>query len=261
MKQDKKAYFNVETNKDVYINCYTESLVRILELMKKDPNGQTRFAIDDKLDVMALGKSQVTVGVNLVTAASTGVTTFEIFTNIFDTRYNTGDVAWQYDNLAYMYYDASENKFKFGVDVILENTSGLTCDVLNYATLNQTSDRIAKEQIEDIETDCVSIVKKVPVRKFYMKNDKKKGHNIEFIAQEILDAIPDDFENVVNKKKDGLMGMDYTKCSVILWKCCQQQQSKIEHLESRLFEVEIFIKDYIKPKPKAKTKVKKKKLI
>ena len=166
MKQNKKAYFNAETNKDVYINCYIESLVRILELMNKDPSGQTRFAIDDKLDGTALGKNQVIVGVNLVTAASTGVTTDEIFTNTYDARYNTGDVAWQYNNLAYMYYDASENKFKFGVDVILENTSDLTCDVLNYTTLNQTSDRIAKEQIEDIETDCVDIVKKVPVRKF-----------------------------------------------------------------------------------------------
>jgi len=36
-------------------------------------------------------------------------------------------------------------------------------------------------------------------------------------------------------------------------------KSQIEHLESRLFEVENFIKDFVKPKPKAKAKPKAKK--
>jgi hypothetical protein len=53
----------------------------------------------------------------------------------------------------------------------------------------------------------------------------------------------------------------------ILWGVCREQQSKIEHLEARLFEVENFIKDasaeasrgsrdYVKPKPKTKAKAK-----
>ena len=52
------------------------------------------------------------------------------------------------------------------------------------------------------------------------------------------------------------------KLSVVLWKCCQEQQSKIEHLESRLFELEDIVKDMRgkgkgeKPKPKAKSKSK-----
>ena len=42
----------------------------------------------------------------------------------------------------------------------------------------------------------------------------------------------------------------------ILWGCVREQQQKIEHLESRLFEVENFIKGYVKPKPKAKSEEK-----
>ena len=52
------------------------------------------------------------------------------------------------------------------------------------------------------------------------------------------------------------------KLSLVLWGCCQEQQSKIEHLESRLFELEDIVKEMRgkgkgekpKPKPKAKTK-------
>jgi len=39
------------------------------------------------------------------------------------------------------------------------------------------------------------------------------------------------------------MGINYGKMSAILWKCCQEQQSKIEHLEARLFELEDIVKD------------------
>ena len=258
LKLNKKAYFNVEIGKDVYMNCFTESNVRVLALYNQDQVGQVRIGVDDNPAVIGLSKSTITLAGDLVSASGKGITTDEVFTNIYDTRYNTGDVAWQYNNLAYMYYDASENTFKFGVNVILESNSDLTCDVLNYNTLNQTSDKRAKEQIEDVETDCVDIVKKVPVRKFYMKDDKKKRHNIGFIAQEILEAIPNDFENVVNKNKDGLLGMDYTKCSVILWKCCQEQQSKIEHLEASVYELQEAMKE-LKGKGKAKAKPKSKK--
>ena len=38
--------------------------------------------------------------------------------------------------------------------------------------------------------------------------------------------------------------------------CKGATTKKIEHLESRLFEVENFIKDFVEPKPKAKAKAK-----
>ena len=53
--------------------------------------------------------------------------------------------------------------------------------------------------------------------------------------------------------------LNYIKINAILWGCLQEQQNKIEHLETRLFEVENFIKDYVKPKPKTKAKKQKQK--
>ena len=59
------------------------------------------------------------------------------------------------------------------------------------------------------------------------------------------------------------MGLNYGKMSAILGKCCQEQQSKMEHLESRLFELKDIVKDMrgkgkgeTKPKSKAKSKEK-----
>ena len=69
---------------------------------------------------------------------------------------------------------------------------------------------------------------------------------------------------------EGVKKLSYIKLTGILWGVCreqvsrsetywsriQEQQDKIEHLETRLFEVENFIKDMNKPKPKAKSKSK-----
>ena len=57
------------------------------------------------------------------------------------------------------------------------------------------------------------------------------------------------------------MGINYSKMSAILWKCCQEQQSKIEHLEASMYETMEDIKELkgkktTKPKAKAKYKAK-----
>ena len=46
------------------------------------------------------------------------------------------------------------------------------------------------------------------------------------------------------------------KFSVVLWKCCQEQQSKIEILESKLIETMARVEALEKTKPKAKAKSK-----
>ena len=155
-----------------------------------------------------------------------------------------------------MYFDASENTFKFGVKLVCESTDfscrDITCNELTYNSLVSASDRALKENIEDVETDCVDILKKVQVKKFNMKESNKK--QIGFIAQDVMEAIPNDFENVIGKVNKDFMGLDYTKMGVILWKCCQEQQSKIEHLEASVYELQEALKDLMKPKPKAKSK-------
>ena len=97
--------------------------------------------------------------------------------------------------------------------------------------LLETSDKRLKDNIEDVDEDCSEIVKKVNVKTYNLKNDDKKKNHIGFIAQEIKEILPEKFEAVVNTDTD-YMGINYGKMSAILWKCCQEQQSKIEHLES-----------------------------
>ena len=62
---------------------------------------------------------------------------------------------------------------------------------------------------------------------------------------------------------EGIKKLSYIKMGSITWGAVrelieenQEMKSQIEHLESRLFEVENFIKDFVKPKPKAKAKPK-----
>ena len=259
MKQDKKAYFNIETNKDVYINCFTESNVRVLALYNQGPVGQIRIGVDDNPAVIGLSKNKITATGDLVSSVGYGLTTDEVFTNPYDTRYNTGDVAWQYNNNAYMYFDASENTFKFGVNLVCESTDfccrDITCNEHTYLSLVSASDRALKENIEDVETDCVDILKKVQVKKFNMKESNEK--QIGFIAQDVMEAIPNDFENVIGKVHKDFLELDYTKMGVILWKCCQEQQSKIEYLEATMYEMMQEIKE-LKGKPRAKAKAKSK---
>ena len=75
------------------------------------------------------------------------------------------------------------------------------------------------------------------VKTYNLKSDDKKKNHIGFVAQEVIEILPKKFEATVNDSGEH-MGINYGKMSAILWKCCQEQQSKIEHLESRLFELE-----------------------
>ena len=57
--------------------------------------------------------------------------------------------------------------------------------------------------------------------------------------------------------------LSYVKMGIITWgavreiiKENEELKNKVEHLETRLFEVENFIKDFVKPKAKAKSKSK-----
>ena len=257
LKQNKKAYFNVEIGKDAYIHSYVENSTTILGIVNKETIGQVRIGIDDNVDIITVGKNVISLSEDVSVVTGKGINCDDIFCNIYDNRYSTGDIVWQFNNVSYMFYDYSEGKFKFLVNV--ESNEHISADTLKYNTLEQLSDKRLKDQIEDVETDCSEIVKKVPVKKFVMKNDKKKRHNIGFIAQEVEEAIPDDFENIVIKNEDGFFGMDYTKMGVILWKCCQEQQSKIEHLEASVYELQEAMKELKgkgKSKAKAKAKVK-----
>ena len=131
------------------------------------------------------------------------------------------------------------------------------------------SDKRLKTNIQDIDdanySDCV---KNVKLKTFEFKDTKFDNQDkYGMIAQELQENLPKEFKSIVRQnipKKDGgkeYLSINYMKLSVVLWGCCQEQQSKIEHLESRLFELEDIVKEMrgkktTKPKAKAKSKVK-----
>ena len=125
--------------------------------------------------------------------------------------------------------------------------------------LVDTSDKTKKYDIKSTEHNFTDIVKEIVPKTFKMKEEKEIGltkNHIGFIANEIAEVIPDEWENIVFTDDEGIKKLSYVKMNVVLWGCVREQQSKIEHLETRLFEVENFIKDMTKPKSKSKAKAK-----
>ena len=254
LKQNKKAYFNVEIGKDAYIHSYVENSTTILGMVNTETIGQVRIGIDDNIDIITVGKNVISLSEDVSVVTGKGINCDEIFCNIYDNRYPNGDIVWQFNDVSYMFYDYSEGKFKFLVNV--ESNEHISANYLKYNFLEQLSDKRLKDQIEDVETDCIEIVKKVPVKKFVMKKDKEKRKQIGFIAQSVIEAIPDDFENIVFKNEDGFFGMDYTKMGVITWKACQEMIHTQENLIERIKSLEAEIKELKKPKAKSKAKAK-----
>ena len=141
-----------------------------------------------------------------------------------------------------------------------QNTSVVAGATLT-GELVDTSDLRKKYDIKSIEHNFTDIVKQIEPKTFKMKDEKEIGitkNHIGFIADDILPVIPKEFENIVMENDEGTKQLNYVKLSSVLWGAVKEQQTKIEHLESRLFEVENFIKDYVKPKPKPKPKKKSK---
>ena len=92
-------------------------------------------------------------------------------------------------------------------------------------------------------------VKNVKIKTFEYKDEKYNNNDkYGFIAQDLLEHLPQEFDNIVKENKDKhsddkYLSINYMKINLLLWGCGQEQQSKIEHLESRLFELEDIVKE------------------
>ena len=208
--------------------------------------------LSSAVNQMEIKQTQIDFNDDIFVADGKGTRVPEIFTYNYDTytvQGVTGDVIWAYNNTPYMFYDASEGKFSFMVDVISNFEFSGTA-------FNVVSDEQKKENIENVDEDCSEIVKSIEVKTFNYKEDKKKRSNIGFIAQDVHKKVPTKFETVVSDSGE-FMGIDYGKMSAILWRALQEQMEIISKLESRLFEAEDEIKA-LKGKGKAKSKAKSK---
>ena len=131
--------------------------------------------------------------------------------------------------------------------------------------LVDTSQKDMKYDIEEADFNFTKMVNSIKPHTFKMKEEKEMGitkTHIGFIAEDVGENIPEKVENIL-VEVDGIKKLSYVKMGIITWgavreiiKENEELKNKVEHLETRLFEVENFIKDFVKPKAKAKSKSK-----
>ena len=131
--------------------------------------------------------------------------------------------------------------------------------------LVDTSQRDMKYDIEEADFNFTKMVNSIKSHTFKMTEEKDMGitkTHIGFIAEDVGENIPEKVENIL-VEVDGIKTLSYVKMGIITWgavreiiKENEELKNKVEHLETRLFEVENFIKDSVKPKAKAKSKSK-----
>ena len=171
----------------------------------------------------------------------------ECFT--FDTDNSNFNITFAYNGATYMYYNVIEDRVDFNKH-ISTGVNNVYCNALF-----ETSDKRLKEHIEDVDEDCSDIVRKINVKTFNMKGDEQKKNHIGFIADELQELLPKQFEGVVDKNGEYL-GVNYGKMTAVLIKALQETLTKVEHLEASVYELQEELKEYKKPKAKAKAKSK-----
>jgi hypothetical protein len=99
-----------------------------------------------------------------------------------------------------------------------------------------TSDERFKRNIQDINYGLNDVLKLRSVQ-FDWNEDKQNGkHDIGLIAQQVQEVIPDVVKEVttLNEEDSKHLTVDYAKLTSVLIKAVQEQNERIEELESRL---------------------------
>ena len=221
-------------------------------------------------DVLNIFTYTPTNGPSIIVDAQSdcGISSSWMFANVFANRTGNTDTEFRgaisgglSSGKVYMTYLHATETLDF--DCSIDNTGR---SVIGNILDTTVSDERLKTNIKDIESNFTECVKNVKVKTFEYTEEKYKNNDkYGFIAQNLLANLPKEFKSIVkeNKEKDSddkYLSINYMKVNLLLWGCCQEQQSKIEHLESRLFELEDIVKEMRgkgkgeKPKPKAKSK-------
>ena len=169
-----------------------------------------------------------------------GISSSWLFANTFANRTGNTDTYFRgaisgglTSGKVYMTYLHATETLDF--DCSIDNTGR---SVIGNILDTTVSDERLKTDIEDVDTDFTSCIKIVKVKTFKYKYDKyKTNDNYGFIAQELKEHLPKECKNIVKENKvkhedETFLSINYMKLSVVLWKCCQEQQSKIEHFRS-----------------------------
>ena len=185
----------------------------------------------------------------------------ECYANEFSNRSFNQDTLFYGGNttdngrIKYMEYKHHEAELNIVSDATIETGKTLTGELVD------TSSEKLKYDIEDANINFKQIVQGIKPKTFRMKVEQDKGINknhIGFIAENVEQYLPEEIENIIIDTHD-VKKLNYVKLTAFNWGATQELikeneelKNKVEHLESRLFEVENFIKDFVKPKTRAK---------
>ena len=113
-----------------------------------------------------------------------------------------------------------------------------------YAGHGDASDQSLKSTPVDANIDdCINIVKNVSART-YNRLDIGEAKRIGFIAQEVRDALPIEFANIMNKAPYGsgenehaILTLDYARLTAVLWQSTKSLLARIETLETQMAQL------------------------
>ena len=100
------------------------------------------------------------------------------------------------------------------------------------------SDRILKDDIQDLDKDiCLDILENINA-KTYKRNDLNNEKRVGFISNEFDDKLNDDMKNIIGslKNEEGehqTTTLDYARLPTILWSVCQNLNERIKVLEAK----------------------------
>jgi hypothetical protein len=103
-------------------------------------------------------------------------------------------------------------------------------------SIGNHSDESLKDDVKIVDDEICKYVFNAIDVKTYRRNDYETDkRRIGFIAQDFQKSIPDDFQNIVTESpKDGLLGLDYSRITCILWGVCKSQQKQIDELIAKV---------------------------
>ena len=222
------------TNAGISLN--RETTISSVKTNLINSNGDNDLTIRrNGTDVLNIFTYTPTNGPSIIVDAQSdcGISSSWLFANTFANRSANTDTYFRgaisgglTSGKVYMTYLHATETLDF--DCSIDNTGR---SVIGNILDTTVSDERLKTDIEDVDTDFTSCIKNVKVKTFKYKADKyKTNDNYGFIAQELKEHLPKECKNIVKENKDKtsddeFLSINYMKLSVVLWKCCQEQQS------------------------------------
>ena len=201
-----------------------------------------------------------------------GISSSWMFANVFANRTGNTDTEFRgaisgglSSGKVYMTYLHATETLDF--DCSIDNTGRAVIGNIFDTT---ASDERLKTNIQDVKSNYCDCVKNVKIKTFEYKDEKYENNDkYGFIAQHLKEHLPKEFDNIVKETKpkkdegDPYLSINYMKLSLVLWGALQETLTKVEHLESSVYELQEALKDLKgkgkgEAKPKAKVKSKSK---